>query len=64
MQETCRERADAEGISLIKGMEVKNVGPSMISNLITKQLGINILVLIRGQHIRGGLISMLRTTYK
>ncbi|XP_014491194.1 glycerol-3-phosphate dehydrogenase [NAD(+)] [Vigna radiata var. radiata] len=39
-------RADAEGISLIKGMEVKKEGPSMISNLITKQLGINCSVLM------------------
>jgi len=39
-------RADAEGISLIKGMEVKKEGPSMISTLITKQLGINCSVLM------------------
>ncbi|XP_027902060.1 glycerol-3-phosphate dehydrogenase [NAD(+)]-like [Vigna unguiculata] len=39
-------RADAEGISLIKGMEVKKEGPSMISNLVTKQLGINCSVLM------------------
>jgi len=29
-------RADAKGISFIKGMVVKKEGPSMISNLITK----------------------------
>ncbi|TKY63164.1 Glycerol-3-phosphate dehydrogenase of NAD(+) [Spatholobus suberectus] len=39
-------RADAEGISLIKGMEVKKEGPCMISTLISKQLGINCSVLM------------------
>jgi len=44
MPKACREKADAKGISLIKRMEVKN--ESMISNLITKQLAINISILI------------------
>ncbi|XP_057437410.1 glycerol-3-phosphate dehydrogenase [NAD(+)]-like [Lotus japonicus] len=39
-------RTDAQGISLIKGMEVKKEGPSMISTLISKQLGINCSVLM------------------
>ncbi|KAL8038759.1 hypothetical protein ABFX02_11G128700 [Erythranthe guttata] len=39
-------RADAEAISLIKGMEVKREGPCMISTLITEQLGINCCVLM------------------
>ncbi|KAG4912330.1 hypothetical protein JHK82_052912 [Glycine max] len=39
-------RSDTEGISLIKGMEVKKEGPTMISTLITKQLGINCSVLM------------------
>ena len=39
-------RKDAEGISLVKGMEVKKEGPCMISTLITNQLGINCSVLM------------------
>ncbi|KAK7395765.1 hypothetical protein VNO78_16334 [Psophocarpus tetragonolobus] len=39
-------RADTEGISLIKGMEVTKEGPSMISTLVKKQLGINCSVLM------------------
>ncbi|KAE8710039.1 Glycerol-3-phosphate dehydrogenase 1-like protein [Hibiscus syriacus] len=39
-------REDAEGISLIKGMEVKMEGPCMISTLISEQLGINCSVLM------------------
>ncbi|KAH0467068.1 hypothetical protein IEQ34_004306 [Dendrobium chrysotoxum] len=39
-------RSDAEGISLIKGMEVKKEGPCMISKLITDMLGINCCVLM------------------
>ncbi|KAL8471188.1 hypothetical protein ACS0TY_028133 [Phlomoides rotata] len=39
-------RADAEAISLIKGMEVKREGPCMISSLISEQLGINCCVLM------------------
>ncbi|XP_020228350.2 glycerol-3-phosphate dehydrogenase [NAD(+)] [Cajanus cajan] len=39
-------RPDAEGISLIKGMEVKKEGPCMISTLISKRLGINCSVLM------------------
>lgn len=39
-------RSDAEGISLIKGMEVKKEGPCMISKLITDILGINCCVLM------------------
>ncbi|XP_020981558.2 glycerol-3-phosphate dehydrogenase [NAD(+)]-like [Arachis duranensis] len=36
----------AEGISLVKGMEVKKEGPCMISTLISKTLGINCSVLM------------------
>ncbi|KAI5430912.1 hypothetical protein KIW84_035162, partial [Lathyrus oleraceus] len=39
-------RKDAEGISLVKGMEVKREGPSLISTLISNQLGINCSVLM------------------
>ncbi|KAK2413712.1 NAD-dependent glycerol-3-phosphate dehydrogenase family protein [Trifolium repens] len=39
-------RTDAEGISLVKGMEVKKEGPCMISTLISNQLGINCSVLM------------------
>ncbi|XP_061341880.1 glycerol-3-phosphate dehydrogenase [NAD(+)]-like [Gastrolobium bilobum] len=39
-------RTDAEAISLIKGMEVKKEGPCMISNVISKTLGINCSVLM------------------
>ncbi|KAL0395734.1 UNVERIFIED_CONTAM: Glycerol-3-phosphate dehydrogenase [NAD(+)] [Sesamum calycinum] len=39
-------KADAEAISLIKGMEVKREGPCMISSLISEQLGINCCVLM------------------
>lgn len=39
-------RKDAEGISLVKGMEVKREGPSLISSLISNQLGINCSVLM------------------
>jgi glycerol-3-phosphate dehydrogenase (NAD+) len=39
-------RTDAEGISLVKGMEVKTEGPCMISALISNQLGINCSVLM------------------
>lgn len=39
-------RSDTEGISLIKGMEVKKEGPTKISTLITKQLGINCSILM------------------
>ncbi|KAL0924434.1 hypothetical protein M5K25_005263 [Dendrobium thyrsiflorum] len=39
-------RSDAEGISLIKGMEVKKEGPCMVSKLITDMLGINCCVLM------------------
>ncbi|CAK8541220.1 unnamed protein product [Lathyrus sativus] len=39
-------RKDAEGISLVKGMEVKREGPSLISTLISNQLGINCCVLM------------------
>lgn len=39
-------RRDAEGISLVKGMEVKKEGPSMISTLISNNLGINCSVLM------------------
>ncbi|KAF5740431.1 glycerol-3-phosphate dehydrogenase [Tripterygium wilfordii] len=39
-------QANVEGISLIKGMEVKKEGPRMISALISKQLGINCCVLM------------------
>ncbi|XP_058188107.1 glycerol-3-phosphate dehydrogenase [NAD(+)] isoform X1 [Rhododendron vialii] len=51
MEGLCRRlvgkiRADAEAISLIKGMEVKMEGPCMISTLITEQLGINCCVLM------------------
>ncbi|XP_038704430.1 glycerol-3-phosphate dehydrogenase [NAD(+)] [Tripterygium wilfordii] len=38
--------ANVEGISLIKGMEVKKEGPQMISALVSKQLGINCCVLM------------------
>nr|XP_029149716.1 glycerol-3-phosphate dehydrogenase [NAD(+)]-like [Arachis hypogaea] len=37
---------DTEGISLVKGMEVKKEGPCMISTLISKTLGINCSVLM------------------
>lgn len=37
---------DAEAISLIKGMEVKKDGPSMVSSLISSELGINCCVLM------------------
>ncbi|XP_027347680.1 glycerol-3-phosphate dehydrogenase [NAD(+)] [Abrus precatorius] len=51
MEGICRRlagkiRADAEGISLIKGMEVKKEGPCMISTLISTHLGINCSVLM------------------
>ncbi|XP_074310754.1 glycerol-3-phosphate dehydrogenase [NAD(+)] [Silene latifolia] len=39
-------REDVEAISLIKGMEVKLEGPSMISSVISKQLGCNCCVLM------------------
>ncbi|RHN50508.1 putative glycerol-3-phosphate dehydrogenase (NAD(+)) [Medicago truncatula] len=39
-------RADAEAISLVKGMEVKMEGPCMISTLISEELGINCSVLM------------------
>ncbi|XP_019447428.1 PREDICTED: glycerol-3-phosphate dehydrogenase [NAD(+)]-like isoform X2 [Lupinus angustifolius] len=39
-------KAGAEGISLIKGMEVKKEGPCMISTLISNQLEINCSVLM------------------
>ncbi|KAJ1391543.1 hypothetical protein SESBI_36526 [Sesbania bispinosa] len=39
-------RADAEAISLVKGMEVKMEGPCMISSLISQELGINCSVLM------------------
>jgi glycerol-3-phosphate dehydrogenase (NAD+) len=39
-------RPGTEGISLIKGMEVKMEGPCMISKLITNILGINCCVLM------------------
>lgn len=39
-------RTDAEGISLVKGMEVKKEGASMISTLISNQLRINCSVLM------------------
>lgn len=39
-------KEDAQGISLIKGMEVKMEGPCMISTLISEQLGINCCVLM------------------
>ncbi|CAL0323250.1 unnamed protein product [Lupinus luteus] len=39
-------KASAEGISLIKGMEVKKEGPCMISTLISNRLGINCSVLM------------------
>ncbi|KAL4286556.1 hypothetical protein AHAS_Ahas19G0098000 [Arachis hypogaea] len=39
-------RADAEAISLVKGMEVKMEGPCMISSLISQILGINCSVLM------------------
>lgn len=39
-------RADAQAISLIKGMEVKKEGPCMISTLISEQLGVNCCVLM------------------
>ncbi|RHN45094.1 putative glycerol-3-phosphate dehydrogenase (NAD(+)) [Medicago truncatula] len=39
-------RTDAEGISLVKGMEVKKEGASMISTLISNQLKINCSVLM------------------
>ncbi|KAK4272140.1 hypothetical protein QN277_020731 [Acacia crassicarpa] len=51
MEGICRKltgkiRADAEAISLVKGMEVKMEGPCMISSLISQQLGINCSVLM------------------
>ncbi|PNY13610.1 glycerol-3-phosphate dehydrogenase, partial [Trifolium pratense] len=39
-------RTDAEGISLVKGMEVKKEGPCLISTLISNQLRINCSVLM------------------
>ncbi|GAV85032.1 NAD_Gly3P_dh_N domain-containing protein/NAD_Gly3P_dh_C domain-containing protein [Cephalotus follicularis] len=39
-------QGDVEAISLIKGMEVKREGPSMISSLISEKLGINCSVLM------------------
>ncbi|CAI8612272.1 unnamed protein product [Vicia faba] len=39
-------RKDVEGISLVKGMEVNREGPSLISTLISNQLGINCSVLM------------------
>ncbi|KAL5707316.1 glycerol-3-phosphate dehydrogenase (NAD(+)) [Ranunculus cassubicifolius] len=51
MEGICRRlvgkiRPDVQGISLIKGMEVKMEGPCMISTLISEQLGINCCVLM------------------
>lgn len=51
MEEICKRlvgkiRSDAEGLSLIKGMEVKKEGPCMISKLITDMLEINCCVLM------------------
>nr|WDA53425.1 glycerol-3-phosphate dehydrogenase nad(+) [Erycina pusilla] len=51
MEQICKRlvgkiRSDAEGISLVKGMEVKKEGPCMISKLITDMLGINCCVLM------------------
>lgn len=51
-------RADAEAISLIKGMEVKREGPCMISSLISEQLGINCCVLM-GANIANEVINWL-----
>ncbi|KAG0450031.1 hypothetical protein HPP92_026962 [Vanilla planifolia] len=39
-------KGDVEGISLIKGMEVRKEGPCLISKLITDMLGINCCVLM------------------
>ncbi|KAI9072500.1 hypothetical protein K1719_045509 [Acacia pycnantha] len=39
-------KAEAEAISLVKGMEVKVDGPRMMSTLISQQLGINCSVLM------------------
>ncbi|CAN6839281.1 unnamed protein product [Brassica oleracea] len=39
-------KGEVEAISLVKGMEVKKEGPCMISNLISKELGINCSVLM------------------
>ncbi|KAK9733079.1 hypothetical protein RND81_04G042000 [Saponaria officinalis] len=41
-----KTRADVKAISLIKGMEVKPEGPSMISSIISKHLGCDCCVLM------------------
>lgn len=51
-------RADAEAISLVKGMEVKMEGPCMISTLISQELGINCSVLM-GANIANEVLRFL-----
>lgn len=51
-------RQDAKAISLIKGMEVKPEGPSMISNLIAEKLGISCCVLM-GANIANEVIEKI-----
>lgn len=49
-------KGEVEAISLVKGMEVKKEGPCMISNLISKELGINCCVLM-GANIANEVIT-------
>lgn len=49
-------KGEVEAISLVKGMEVKKEGPCMISNLISKELGINCSVLM-GANIANEVIT-------
>lgn len=54
-------KGDIEAISLIKGMEVKVDGPSTISSIISKHLGVNCCVLM-GANIADEVVKRVSLT--